>query len=297
MTVSFQIGDYLLTRKVMIDEALERAFRDDGTSPAVLVEAMRYSLLGSGKRLRPILCLATGETFGATPNQILPAAVAVEMVHCYSLIHDDLPALDDDTLRRGMLTNHVVYGEATALLAGDALLTYAFDQLSQSLLTDPARQMQMVNWLAKAAGPYGMVGGQQADLLAQGHVGTIGELEFIHLNKTARLLQASVVIGGLFVNLSQAQLQALIQYGERIGLAFQMMDDWLDVVGETADLGKVAGRDEELDKFTFPKLVGVDETLDLARKYVDEACGALITAGIDAPILVKLAQYVTERNH
>lgn len=296
MTTSFSLEDYLTASKTIIDEALAKTLTEEDPTE-VLVEAMRYSLLGSGKRLRPILCIASAETFGIPPNQSLPAAIAIELLHCYSLIHDDLPALDDDRLRRGRLTSHMVYGEATALLAGDALLTYAFEQLSQPSLTHPTRQLQMVHWLARAAGPYGMVGGQQADVLAEGEAGTLAQLQFIHSHKTARLIQASVVIGGLFAELSNQELQALETYGEEIGLAFQMMDDWLDVVGDAGELGKESGRDESLDKLTFPKLVGVDMTLDLARRHVDAACNALSGAEIDAPVLLALARYVTERRH
>ncbi|MCL6453206.1 MAG: polyprenyl synthetase family protein [Alicyclobacillus sp.] len=287
---------YLASRRELVDEALARAFPKDA-EPGVLFDAMQYSLLGPGKRLRPVLCLAVAETFDVRPEVVVPAAIALEMVHCYSLIHDDLPAMDDDDLRRGRPTNHKVYGEATALLAGDGLLTHAFTVLSRPLPVPAERQLAMIRALGEAAGPFGMVGGQQADLSAEGTSGTESQLEFIHLRKTARLLQAACVMGGLFADLPDAHRSALSKYGEHLGLAFQMMDDWLDVTATTEALGKTAGRDAALDKFTYPRLVGLDATLERANRHVADACRQLEQLDVSADILHGLAHYVVARRH
>jgi geranylgeranyl diphosphate synthase type II len=261
-----------------------------------LVESMRYSLLAGGKRLRPLLCMATARTFGVSEADVMPVAAAIELVHCYSLIHDDLPCMDDDDLRRGVPTNHKVYGEATALLAGDGLLTYAFELLSQPLTVPPTRQLRMVQTLARAAGPYGMVGGQQADMDAEHTEGSLQTLQFIHTNKTAKLIQAAVDMGALFADIPEAQRTAVSTYGLHIGLAFQMIDDWLDVVGSEEELGKKPGMDEQLMKLTYPRLVGIHETRELALSLCQKARDDLANAGIQAPLLVDLATFIVERN-
>lgn len=261
-----------------------------------LVESMRYSVLAGGKRLRPLLCMATARTFGVSEADVMPVAAAIELVHCYSLIHDDLPCMDDDDLRRGVPTNHKVYGEATALLAGDGLLTYAFELLSQPLTVPPTRQLRMVQTLAQAAGPYGMVGGQQADMDAEHTEGSLQTLQFIHTNKTAKLIQAAVEMGALFADIPEAQRTAVSTYGLHIGLAFQMIDDWLDVVGSEEELGKKTGMDEQLMKLTYPRLVGIHETRELALSLCQKARDDLANAGIQAPLLVDLATFIVERN-
>lgn len=263
--------------------------------PKPLFEAMNYSLLAGGKRLRPMLCAATAYTFGVDVESVMPAAAAIECIHCYSLIHDDLPVMDDDDLRRGRPTNHRVFGEATALLAGDALLTYAFELLAKPLPISPPNQLEMIRVLGRAAGAYGMVAGQQADLLAEHTEGTLAELEFIHIHKTAKLLQASVEIGGLFADLTETERHALQAYGMKLGLAFQMMDDWLDVAGTEKEIGKPVGSDERLQKLTYPRLIGLDATKQLAEKTVSEAASELSSAGIVAPLLDDLAQFVVAR--
>lgn len=264
--------------------------------PPELFAAMNYSLLAGGKRLRPTLCLAVAQSFGIEPEAVLPAAAALELLHCYSLIHDDLPCMDDDDLRRGRPTNHRVFGEALALLAGDALLTAAFSQLAQPLPVPVDRQLEMLRVLGQASGASGMVGGQVADLLAEQTVGSLDELSFIHVHKTARLIQASVIIGGLFADLSPTQRDALAQYGEKVGLAFQMMDDWLDVVGTVEILGKQPGVDESRGKLTYPRLVGLDETKARARAAVAQAVTALHNAGLNAPLLEAMAAFVVARS-
>lgn len=294
MMSAFDLQAFLQERRDAVQAGLAELFAEDGM-PSVLREAMEYSLLSSGKRLRPLLVLAAAESFHVDTKDALSAALAVELIHCYSLIHDDLPEMDDDDLRRGRPTNHKVFGQATALLAGDGLLTYAFEQLSKPLPVPASRQLEMIRVLAAAAGPYGMVGGQQADMMAEGKHGTLEDLMYIHSRKTGALIRASVVIGSLFADLPPEQRNALYTYGERIGFAFQLMDDWLDVVSDTESLGKTAGRDEAVQKLTWPSVVGLDETHRRAQACVDQACEALQDADVDAPALVALARYVTER--
>ncbi|KPV43261.1 polyprenyl synthetase family protein [Alicyclobacillus ferrooxydans] len=294
MTEAFDLGAYMEERKNLIEANLRPVFPGEDV-PEVLFDSMRYSLLSGGKRLRPMLCLATAETFGIPVGKALPAALALELIHCYSLIHDDMPAMDDDDLRRGKPTNHKVYGEATALLAGDGLLTHAFYLLSSPLGVDTERQLAMIQRLSHAAGPYGMVGGQQADLLAEHKEGTLAELEFIHSRKTGALIQAAVVIGGLFADLTALQRQALESYGANIGLAFQMMDDWLDVAGDTEKLGKTQGSDLRLEKFTYPRLMGLEKTKMRAIESVNSALSALEGAKIESVQLTEIAKFIVAR--
>lgn len=290
------ISEYLRIWRERVSNYLETVFVEN--EPAkTLFQAMNYSLLGGGKRLRPILCLATARTFGIVEEQVMPAAAALEMIHCYSLIHDDMPEMDNDDLRRGRLTNHKVFGQATALLAGDGLLTYAFEQLSKPLPVPPARQLEMIRILASRSGCFGMVAGQAADMNAQGQTGDMDVLSFIHTNKTAKLIQASIEIGGLFAELTEEQAGALSAYGLEIGLAFQIIDDILDVEGDTSILGKRAGADEELDKLTYPKLIGLKESKKIARDTVARAVGALQSAKINAPLLEEIGQFVLDRHN
>jgi geranylgeranyl diphosphate synthase, type II len=290
------ISKYLQTWRERVSHYLETVFVEDGPAKT-LFQAMNYSLLGGGKRLRPILCLATAHTFGIVEEQVMPAAAALEMIHCYSLIHDDMPEMDNDDLRRGRLTNHKVYGQAQALLAGDGLLTYAFEQMSKPLPVPPTRQLEMIRILASRSGCFGMVAGQAADMNTQGKTGDMDVLSFIHTNKTAKLIQASIEIGGLFAELTDEQAKALSEYGLEIGLAFQIIDDILDVEGDTSVLGKRAGADEDLDKLTYPKLIGLEESKKLARDTVARAVGALQSAKIKAPLLEEIGQFVLDRHN
>ncbi len=294
MAVRPDVDAYIAEMGRTVTDYLATLFANPGR-PARLFEAMNYSLLGAGKRLRPILCIAAAETFGVGVDKVLPAAAALELVHCYSLIHDDLPIIDNDDLRRGRPTNHKVYGDATALLAGDALLTYAFEQLSQPLGISADKQLQMIRTLAHAAGAYGMVGGQQADILAEHSDGNLELLQFIHVHKTAKLIQASVVIGSLFANVSSQEQEAVAKYGLSVGLAFQIVDDWLDVAGSEAEIGKPVGSDERLQKLTYPRLVGLEKTRELAESTMQEGVAALTSAGIQAPLLVAIGEYVVRR--
>jgi geranylgeranyl diphosphate synthase type II len=260
---------------------------------------MRYSLLAGGKRLRPILCVAAAEAVGGKETQALPAACALECIHTYSLIHDDLPAMDDDDLRRGRPTSHKVFGEAMAILAGDALLTYAFQLLSDPALYEeqvkPEVMVEVIRFVADAAGAQGMVGGQVADVEAEGrHVDPAG-LAYIHTHKTAALIRASVVSGALLGGGSSEEVEALARYGSAIGLAFQIVDDILDVIGDSESLGKAVGGDAAHDKATYPAVHGLEASRAEAEKLIKEACDALEPFGERGAPLEALALFVLER--
>ncbi|WP_309714395.1 farnesyl diphosphate synthase [Armatimonas sp.] len=266
-----------------VNAALDQLCPADGSR---LREAMRYSLLAGGKRLRPLLCIAAAEAVGSNIEHVLPAACALEMIHTFSLIHDDLPAMDDDDLRRGLPTCHVKYGEALAILAGDALQALAFE------LT--AEYPQLLRLLAHACGQ--MCTGQAEDIAAEGKPISLSQLKMIHANKTGALLKASVVSGGLIVNAPPTQLSALETYGAQMGVAFQIVDDILDLTGDDATLGKPAGSDLKHDKATYPKLVGLEESKRLARAAEQEALTALEIFGESAEPLREIARYIVERN-
>jgi geranylgeranyl diphosphate synthase type II len=276
------LGAYLEHQRARIEAALEEYFPAEPAHPHRLVEAIRYSLLGGGKRIRPILLLAAGEAVGGDGERALPFACAVEMIHVYSLIHDDLPPMDDDALRRGRPTNHVVFGEGLAILAGDALLTEAFHLLIASAERDPepSRAMQAAREIAAAAGAGGMVGGQAADLAAEGQPLELPEVEFIHVRKTGALILAAVRAGALIGGASPAALARLTQYGECLGLAFQIADDILDAEAPTSVTGKVHGRDQALRKATFPAVLGLPAAKQRARELLERGLEAL--RGFDA---------------
>ncbi|MFB5191155.1 polyprenyl synthetase family protein [Alicyclobacillus fastidiosus] len=288
---------YLESCKSELNQYLETALVTSGLAKT-LYDAMNYSLLNDGKRLRPALCMATAETFGVDRQAVLPAAAALEMIHSYSLIHDDLPCMDDDDLRRGQPTNHKVFGDAMALLAGDGLLTEAFVQLSKPLSGVSAdRQVSMLQTLALRAGAAGMVGGQAVDVELTGHEGTLADVEFIHLHKTARLIQASIEIGALFPELPTECVQALSVYGESLGLAFQMIDDVLDVVGSQEELGKTPGKDVQANKLTYPRFLGIEATREQAAQVIARGEQALAQVGIASSQLKELQSVVLERTH
>lgn len=258
---------------------------------------MLYSVAAGGKRVRPVLTLLACEACGGAIESALPAACAIELIHTYSLIHDDLPAMDDDDLRRGMPTNHVKYGEATAILAGDGLLTRAFEILARDIQPAEVAAACCVE-LASAAGAEGMVGGQQADLEAETHpIRTIEQLEAIHRRKTGRLLSAALIMGGRIAQTSLHNLRSLQVYGESIGLAFQIADDVLDVVGDAGKMGKGVRKDSDLNKLTYPSLLGLDESRRRAEALVERACAAVAVFGAKASHLQALARYIIERDH
>jgi geranylgeranyl diphosphate synthase type II len=255
---------------------------------------MRYAVLAGGKRLRPILVLAAAEACGGNPQAALPAAVAVEFVHCYSLVHDDLPSMDDDDLRRGRPTCHRAFGEALAILAGDALLTLAFDLLV-SHAPDKGLGAVLVGELAQAAGHRGMVAGQVTDILSEGTAPSAELIDYIHRHKTAALFRAAVRLGGLAVAARPKHVQALTTYGERLGLAFQIADDILDVTSSAAELGKATRKDLARGKLTYPGLMGLARARQAAEQLAEEAVASVEEFGERARLLVELARFAVSR--
>lgn len=294
-TPALPFSAYAKETRVEIDAALERCTDFDTDCPAKLRDAIQHSLLAPCKRLRPLLVLMAAEACGSDREAAMPAACAVEMVHTYSLIHDDLPAMDDDDLRRGRPTCHAKYGEAMGILAGDALLTKAFEILARDL-RDGAVAAACCVELAKAAGASGMVGGQVDDLAAEFQEAGIEQLEHIHRRKTGAMFLVSLRLGALVAGADGEQLAALATYGSKLGLAFQIADDLLDVGGDEVAMGKRIGKDSGRGKLTFPALLGVDESRRRAGQLIEEACAALAIFGANASQLDALARYVVERN-
>ncbi len=279
-----------------IESVLAEWLPPSSIAPQRLHEAMRYAALGGGKRVRPLLVFAAGEVTGADPVRAQHAAAAVELIHAYSLVHDDMPAMDDDALRRGKPTVHVEFDEATALLVGDALQSLAFDILaSQPLADDAATQLKMVQLLAQASGSRGMAGGQAIDLASVGKPLDLTELEFMHIHKTGALIRASVLLGAQCGNLTDATADALDHYAKCIGLAFQVVDDVLDAEAPTATLGKTAGKDAANNKPTYVSLLGVARARELALELRADAHAALDKLGAPAARLRQLADFVVER--
>jgi geranylgeranyl diphosphate synthase type II len=293
VSTTFNFAAYLEATRQRVEAALESSLAPE--RPESLREAMRYSLLAGGKRLRPILCLAACELAGGDGSLAMPTAVALEMVHTMSLIHDDLPAMDNDDLRRGRPTNHKVYGEAKAILAGDALLTRAFEMVAlRSPGVPPERLLAVVGELSLAAGAPGLVGGQVVDLECEAKQVDLDTLEYIHLHKTGALLRACVVSGALIAGASEPLLGALRTYARGIGLAFQIIDDILDLTASSEVLGKTAGKDLAADKTTYPKLLGLEESRRRAEDLVQEAKAVL--QPWEAQTLLALADYITSRD-
>lgn len=278
-----------------IDAALDRFCRGGAGCPDRLAEAMRYALLAPGKRLRPLLVLMAAQTCGGDASQAMPAACAVEMVHAYSLIHDDLPAMDDDDLRRGRPTCHKVFGEAMAILAGDALFALAFETLAR-LDAPPPVVVACCRELAVAAGPCQLAGGQADDIAAPAPDSGIELLEDIHRRKTGALIEASLRLGGLAAGADRTQLDALTEYGRCVGLAFQIIDDLLDVRGDEAALGKRVGKDSALGKLTFPAVLGLQRSRQRAESLVAAGCEAIGRLSAPSDHLETLARFVLERN-
>ncbi|USG63635.1 polyprenyl synthetase family protein [Brevibacillus ruminantium] len=296
MTVS--LHTYLEEKTIFIENHLLSLLEQEDV-PASLYESMKYSLMAGGKRLRPMLVLAVLEALDKPLERGIAYAAALEMIHTYSLIHDDLPAMDDDDLRRGKPTNHKVFGEATAILAGDALLTRAFGLVAEHYLTrsdvKAETVVRLLAELGKRAGARGMVGGQMADIEGEGKSLTLAELEYIHKHKTGDLLIAALVGGGLLGEASATQMEALAGYGRMIGLAFQIQDDILNVEGDSAQLGKAVGSDADRKKATYPALLGMEESKTRLQQLIAEAKQVLGKAGLEHSALVPLADYVIER--
>ncbi len=311
MTAATPLDDYLRARQAEVDAALLRWLPAPPAVPAVVADAMRYSIEAGGKRLRPILCLAAADAVaaaGGSPDAAalaLPAACALEFIHTYSLIHDDLPAMDDDTLRRGKPTLHVVAGEGMAILAGDGLLTEAFALLAREPAgTDPAllhRRLRTLGVIAEAAGAAGMVGGQALDLSMEpgGAGGGIDPraLDSMHAKKTGALITAAATAGAIMAGGSDTAVDAVRQCGTRFGLAFQIVDDILDVEGASAHLGKTAGKDAAAGKPTYPALYGLETSRQMAQTCIDEAADGLAGAGMGDTRLVAIGRWIVDRTH
>jgi geranylgeranyl diphosphate synthase type II len=292
------LKNYLATRQKVVDRALDRYLPKANKKPATLHRAMRYSLFAGGKRLRPILCLATAEACRGNIDDALPLACAIECIHTYSLVHDDLPSMDDDDFRRGRLTCHKVFGEGIAVLAGDALLTIAFEIVSRARPRPRYDMTTLLREVAVAAGSQKLIAGQVADLEAEGKNVKRRELQFIHENKTAAILQSSVRLGAMSANADGRKLAATTQFGQRLGLAFQIIDDILDVTQTSEILGKSAGKDVAARKATYPTVIGLQESRAEARRLTHAAHNALsVFSTHDAETLYGLANYLLEREY
>jgi geranylgeranyl diphosphate synthase type II len=292
----FDLSAYLRSTTARVDAALDRWLPPESERPSELHRAMRYSLFAGGKRLRPALCIASASAVGdAGGEEALRAAAALECLHTYTLIHDDLPAMDNDVLRRGRPTSHVLFGEANAILAGDCLLTFAFELLAECPAPAPHAPGRIALELASAAGSVGVAGGQYEDLAAETRAPDAETLRYIHVHKTARLIRAACRMGGLCAGATEAQLDALGHFGDRAGLAFQIADDVLDATSTAEELGKNTGRDAENDKMTYVKLLGVEGAKREAARLADEAVTALDPFGARAEALRLLARYMADR--
>ncbi len=293
----FDLKTYLESQKSIVEAALDRSLSI--RKPEKIYEAMRYSLLAGGKRLRPILCLATCELLGGSTAMALPTACALEMIHTMSLIHDDLPAMDNDDYRRGQLTNHKVYGEDIAILAGDGLLAYAFEYVATQTQQVPAeRLVKVITYLSHAVGAEGLVGGQVLDLESEGKNDISAEtLTFIHTHKTGALLEACVLSGAVLAGATQIDLERLAQYAQNIGLAFQIIDDILDITATGEELGKTAGKDLKAQKITYPRLWGLEASRQQAQELIDVAIEQLHPYGAKAEPLRAIANYIITRKN
>lgn len=263
-----------------------------------IMEAMNYSLKAGGKRLRPILTLESCKAVGGNEEDAIPFAMAIEMIHTYSLIHDDLPALDNDDLRRGKPTNHKVFGDAMATLAGDALLNYAFEVMLSSSIgkNDPNKYLKAINEIAKHAGIYGMIGGQVVDVESQNNTIEKEKLEFIHMNKTAAMIVGCMRAGAIIGNASDDELERITKYGRNIGLSFQIVDDILDIVGDETKLGKPIGSDIANNKSTYPSLLGLEKSRQLAKELINEGKASIEDLSSEVEFLNKLADYIISRD-
>ena len=282
-------------RQALVERALEAELAKTAILDPILRESMAYSLMAGGKRLRPVLLMAASDAVGSDGTKFLPVASALEMIHTYSLIHDDLPAMDDDDYRRGKLTNHMVYGDGIAILAGDALLTLAFSVILRQKDVPAEALLRVVDEISRAAGAEGMVGGQVLDLRAEGVRITMEELRRVHMGKTGALFHAALRSGAILAGATEEQLAALTAYADHFGLAFQITDDILDVIGTAEDIGKPVGSDERNHKSTYVTLTSLAEAQELARRTVEEATAALAVFGAEADFLRELVAYLVNR--
>jgi geranylgeranyl diphosphate synthase type II len=292
----FDLSGFLAASTATVNRALDHFLPPAAAKPGTIHAAMRYSLFAGGKRMRPALCLAAAEACGGATSTALPLACAVECIHTYSLIHDDLPAMDNDDYRRGKLTNHKVYGEGIAVLAGDALLTQAFEIAAQWRPRPRYPQPQVILEIARAAGSRQLIAGQVADLEGEGKKTSAAQLKYIHERKTSALLCCSVRLGGMSANCTAAQLRALTEFGYHVGLAFQIIDDILDVTQTSEQLGKTAGKDTAAQKATYPAIVGLDKSRQIAHRLTDKAFASLKLFHGKARALEALATFLLQRN-
>lgn len=292
----FDLEDYLGRRTEAVNRALDRSLPAASTRPATIHKAMRYSLFAGGKRLRPALCLAAAEACGGGVDDAMPLACAVECVHTYSLVHDDLPAMDNDDYRRGKLTNHKVFGEGIAILAGDALLTQAFEIAAKCRAWPRYSHQNVMLELSHAAGSLQLIAGQVADLEGEGRRVSADQLKYIHERKTSALLCCSVRLGGMSANCTVAQLKALTDFGYHVGLAFQIIDDILDITQSSQQLGKTAGKDTTAQKATYPAIVGMERSKQIARRLTNRAFRALKIFRGRAVALEALATHLLQRD-
>ncbi len=295
-TPAFDLGGYVNRCVAEVNDGLDTFLPKATARPATIHKAMRYSLFAGGKRIRPALVLAAADACGGTWARALPAACAVECIHTYSLIHDDLPAMDNDDFRRGKPTNHKVFGEGMAILAGDALLTVAFDIQAQVHATPRYPVSLQIRELAEASGSLQLIAGQVADLEGEGKRLTVSQLRYIHERKTSALLRAAVRLGGMSAGCTPTQLEALSDFGYHVGLAFQVIDDILDVTQSSETLGKTAGKDVAAEKATYPSIVGLEKSRRIAAQLTRKAYAALKPFGRKAAALDALAQYLLDRD-
>jgi geranylgeranyl diphosphate synthase type II len=293
----FDLSAYLRDKKASIDRALDGLVPPEGGHAAILHEAMRYSLFAGGKRLRPVLTLAAVEAVGGETDVAMNTACAMECIHTYSLIHDDLPALDNDDLRRGRPTCHREYGEAMAILAGDALLTLAFDIIARTNGASPEAMVRVVAEVARGAGADGMIGGQVVDIESEGKEISFPELEYIHTHKTGRLIRAALRSGAILGGATEGELEAISEYAGAVGLAFQILDDILDVEGSSETMGKPVGGDAKKGKATYPSLIGLSESKEMAAELIKTATTAIKGFDEKAEPLRAIAEYIIARNN
>lgn len=286
---------YWRNKCILIEQRLQELLPATDTYPPTIHQAMRYSVLAGGKRLRPVLVIAAAEAVGGKLEEVLDVACAIEMIHTYSLIHDDLPAMDNDDYRRGKPTSHKVYGEGTAILAGDALLTYAFEVMAAAKINDQGRLLTVMREIAQAAGTLGMIGGQVVDLESAGKQIDHQGLEYIHRAKTGALFRASLRAGAILAGAAQEQLTCLTEYAEHFGLAFQITDDILDIVGDAQKIGKPVGSDMKNMKATYPSLFTLPVAKTMAEETIAKALVCLDKAGLHSPFLRALVQYLADR--
>ncbi len=292
----FNLESFITASTASVNAALDRFLPSEKTKPATIHKAMRYSLFAGGKRMRPALVLAAAQACGGKESDAMPLACAVECIHTYSLIHDDLPAMDNDDYRRGKLTNHKVFGEGIAVLAGDALLTQAFEIAAQAKGWPRYSHRDLILEIAQASGSLQLIAGQVADLEGEGKKTSVAQLKYIHERKTSALLCCSVRLGGMSANCSAAQLKALTDFGYHVGLAFQVIDDILDVTQTSEQLGKTAGKDTKAQKATYPSIVGLEKSRRIATELTNKAFAALKPFKGRAVALEALAEYLLKRD-